>query len=89
MRIITSDRVPVTRFMERTNVRNQMIVAIFSNSDYPEALIELEPGEYVSLESARSSLNSTIRRMNKDCLYGTRIRDDGDGNRNLYIIRKL
>lgn len=88
MRIIITDRVPVTKRMRETNVGNQLIVAIFSESDSPEALIELEPGEYVSLESARSTLSSTIKRMHKDCLYGTRIRKDGDKKR-LYIVRKI
>lgn len=89
MRIVTVDKVYVTKSMQKTNVGNQLVVAIFGDSDYPEALIELEPGEYVSIESARSSLSTTIRRMHKDCLYGTSVRKNGEGKKELYIIRKI
>lgn len=88
MKIIIQDYVPVTGKMRRSCCKTQLLVEIFSWSDSREALLEPEENEYASLISARNAIDQAIRSMKKDCLYGTQIRDEGDGEK-LYIIRKL
>ena len=88
MKIIIPEKVYVTNRMRRTNCKTQLIIAIFADSDCPEALIELDEGEYKNLESARNSLNQAIRSMRKTSLYRAQIRDEGEGDR-IYIIRKV
>lgn len=88
MKIIIPEKVYVTNRMRKTNCKTQLIIAIFADSDCPEALIELEEGEYKNLQSAMNSLNQAIKSMRKTSLYKAQIRDEGEGDQ-IYIIRKI